>query len=121
MYAVGAKAKFTAMALREAEEMRVAWAKAGNPHYFEVKVSRRWRRIRGHRLRNPLKEGLKILRPIWAKLRAEIRNARISCKAALNDCPHERKAEGAHLAAFVSCKPLFDVSCDLSRLITSPQ
>ena len=87
MYAVGAKAKFTAMALREAEEMRVAWAKAGNPHYFEVKVSRRWRRIRGHRLRNPLKEGLKILRPIWAKLRAEIRNARISCKAAFNDCP----------------------------------
>ena len=31
-----------------------------------------------------------------------------AAKAALNDCPHERKAEGAHLAAFVSCIPLFD-------------
>ncbi len=30
-----------------------------------------------------------------------------AAKAALNDCPHERKAEGAHLAAFVSCIPLF--------------
>jgi len=25
-----------------------------------------------------------------------------------NDCPHKRKAEGAHLAAFVSCRPLLD-------------
>ena len=31
-----------------------------------------------------------------------------AAKAALNDCPHERKAKGAHLAAFVSCIPLFD-------------
>jgi hypothetical protein len=31
-----------------------------------------------------------------------------AAKAALNDCPHERKGKGAHLAAFVSCKPLFD-------------
>ena len=29
-------------------------------------------------------------------------------KARLNDCPHERKPKGAHLAAFVSCSPLFD-------------
>ena len=31
-----------------------------------------------------------------------------AAKAALNDCPHERKAKGAHLAALVSCSPLFD-------------
>ena len=31
-----------------------------------------------------------------------------AAKAALNDCPHDRKAKGAHLAAFVSCSPLFD-------------
>ena len=29
-----------------------------------------------------------------------------AAKAALNDCPHERKAKGAHLAAFASCIPL---------------
>ena len=38
-----------------------------------------------------------------------------AAKAALNDCPHERKAKGAHLAAFVSCIPLlagrFDDLC----------
>src|SRR5689334_17576128 len=31
-----------------------------------------------------------------------------AAKAALNDCPHERNEKGAHLAAFVSCIPLFD-------------
>ena len=30
-----------------------------------------------------------------------------AAKAALNDCPHKRKGKGAHLAAFVSCIPLF--------------
>jgi len=30
-----------------------------------------------------------------------------AAKAALNDCLHERKAKEAHLAAFVSCSPLF--------------
>ena len=31
-----------------------------------------------------------------------------AAKAAFNDCPHEWKAKGAHLAAFVSCIRLFD-------------
>jgi hypothetical protein len=41
-------------------------------------------------------------------------------KAALNDCPHERKAKGAHLAAFVSCNPLLyrTLIVPLSRAIT---
>ena len=29
-----------------------------------------------------------------------------AAKAALNDCPHDRREKGAHLAAFVSCIPL---------------
>jgi len=37
-----------------------------------------------------------------------------AAKAALNDCPHERKAKGAHLAAFVSCIPLFDGPLNLA-------
>jgi hypothetical protein len=45
-----------------------------------------------------------------------------AAKAALNDCPHERKAKGAHLAAFVSCNPLFplirDIFDDLERCLT---
>ena len=39
-----------------------------------------------------------------------------AAKAALNDCPHDRKAKGAHLAAFVSCIPLFDGACENVRL-----
>ncbi len=37
-----------------------------------------------------------------------VQHPRSAAKAALNDCPHERKAKGAHLAAFVSCSALFD-------------
>ncbi len=32
----------------------------------------------------------------------------ISCKGRPQRLPHEREAKGAHLAAFVSCIPLFD-------------
>ena len=48
-------------------------------------------------------------------VRVSVQHPGSAAKAALNDCPHERKAKGALLAAFVGCNPLLYgplISCD---------
>ena len=48
-------------------------------------------------------------------VRVSVQHRASPAKAALNDCPHERKAKGALLAAFVGCNPLLYgplISCD---------
>ena len=47
-------------------------------------------------------------RRAWIHHFRSVQHPGSAAKAALNDCPHGRKAEGAHLAAFVSCIPLLD-------------
>jgi len=48
------------------------------------------------------------VRPRVSRVTKPVQHPGSAAKAALNDCPHERKGKGAHLAAFVSCIPLFD-------------